>query len=127
MAGPTTNPASQEYYHITAAMIQRLVNLTKLTPGSERPKARLVRTMSKRHSDLLMSNMETILQLIGYQQPSEDTRGQNIGQRIGEMAIVNTIAWLGKHRRDLLDCILNQVPLGMNFKLFEDEGVTGST
>jgi hypothetical protein len=43
------------------------------------------------------------------------------------MAIVNTLAWLGKHRRNFLDFILDGFSPEVGFKLFEDDEDIGST
>jgi hypothetical protein len=119
MTGPTTNPISLDYYRITATLIYLLDNSAKLPP--KRSKARLVRTMSK-NSDFLLLIMEEFLELLGWKRPSQgDAVDHVIRKRIGEMAIVNTLAWLGKHRMNVLDALLDQVPQEMNFKLFEDE------
>ncbi|KAG1893501.1 uncharacterized protein F5891DRAFT_1176447 [Suillus fuscotomentosus] len=137
MAGPTTNPVSQNYYRLTASIIQCL---GRMTLGSlpepyssqprERPKARLLFKMSEEHSELLFLNMKMILRkaLPGYEpSPGGSTLGQTLGKWIDEMAIVGCLSWLGKHRRNFLDFILDGFPQGMNFKLFEDEEATGST
>jgi hypothetical protein len=119
MAGPTTNPISLDYYRITATLIHRLDTCMAMLPP-KRTKARLVRTMTKTNSDFLLSFMGEFLKLIGWMRPSEE---QAIGTKIGEMAIFNILAWLGKHRMNMLDILLNLVPREMNFKLFEDEVV----
>ncbi|KAG1840672.1 hypothetical protein C8R48DRAFT_781690 [Suillus tomentosus] len=137
MVGPTTNPVSQNYYRLTASIIQCL---GRMTLGSlpepyssqprERPKAQLLYKMSEEHSELLFSNMKMILRKVlpGYE-PSlgGSTLGQTLEKWIDEMAIVGCLSWLGKHRRNFLDYTLDGFPQGMNFKLFEDEEATGST
>ncbi|KAG2354851.1 hypothetical protein BDR07DRAFT_1494035 [Suillus spraguei] len=135
MAGPTTNPISQGYYELTASMIQCLGHtmLGSLpepysSQPRERPKARLLYKMPEEHSIMLFSNMKMIVQtsLRGYE-PSlgGDTVGHTLKKWIDEMAIVGCLAWLGKHRRNFLDFILDGFPQGMNFKLFEEEDATG--
>ncbi|KAG1870701.1 hypothetical protein DFJ58DRAFT_852487 [Suillus subalutaceus] len=131
MAGPTTNPISQSYYQLTASMIQCLGRITLrslpepyASQPRERPKARLVCKISEKHSDLLFSTMKVILQksLPGYEpEPGGDTLDQTVRKWIDEMAIVGCLAWLGKHRRNFLDCVLDGFPQGINVKLFEDE------
>ncbi|KAG1823140.1 hypothetical protein EV424DRAFT_1511077 [Suillus variegatus] len=136
MAGPTTNPVSLSYYLLTASII-RCLGCTMLgslpEPYSsqlrERPKARLLYKMPEEHSELLFSNMKMILWklLPGYEpSPGGSTLGQTLLKWIDEMAIVGCLAWLGKHRRNFLDYMLDGFPQGMNFKLFEDEEATGS-
>jgi hypothetical protein len=120
MSGPTTNSISLDYYRITATLIQRLNTLAKLPP--KKSKARLVRTMSKTHSDFLLSIMVTLLESIGWKRQSEGGAVGRAMQRTGEMVIVGVLAWMGKYRRDMLDFLLDQFPRGMNFKLFEDVG-----
>ncbi|KAG1780108.1 hypothetical protein EV702DRAFT_1186008 [Suillus placidus] len=137
MAGPTTIAVSQSYYQLTASIIQCL---SRTMLGSlpepyalqprERPKARLIYKIPEEHSELLFSNMKMILRksLPGYEpSPGGDTLGQTLQKWIEEMAIVGCLAWLGKHRRNHLDFILDGFLQGMNFKLFEDEEATGST
>lgn len=135
MTGPTTNPISKKYYMLTAAMINVFghIAMSRSLPAPyssqsrSRPKARLVRNISKTHSDLLMSNMKMILQTTGFT-PSpeeEDTKAKVIQKWIDEMAIVNALAWLGKYRRNFLDFILSGFPQEMGFKLFEDEEAIG--
>ncbi|KAG1745750.1 hypothetical protein EDB19DRAFT_2023632 [Suillus lakei] len=137
MSGPTTNPISQNYYRLTASIIQCLgrTMLGSLpepysSQPRERPKARLIYKMPEEHSELLLSNMKMILRrsLPGYE-PSlgGDTLGKTLEKWVDEMAIVGCLAWLGKHRRNFLDYVLDGFLQGMNFKLFEDEEVTGST
>ncbi|KAG2152730.1 hypothetical protein DEU56DRAFT_775677 [Suillus clintonianus] len=136
MAGPTTNPISQRYYQLTASMIQclgRMMLGSLPEPYSsqprERPKAQLAYKMSEEHSNLLFSNMKMMLRksLPGYKpSPGGDTRAETVKKWIDEMAIVGCLAWLGKHRRNFLDCVLDAFSQGMNFKLFEDEEATGS-
>jgi len=123
MLGPTTNPVSLDYYRLSAHLIQRLDDVMLVTPNSKRPKARLVHTMPKGQSDFLMVFITEMLRLMGYNHPSEDTRGEDeeCSKRIGEMVIVNILAWWGKHRRSSLDFSLKEFPPEMNFKLFEDE------
>ena len=129
MAGPTTNPISRAYYELAAAVIG---HLGRTTLGSlpaphssqprERPKARIVRTMSKLHSDLLMSDMEMIVRKAGYTPSSEeDTRMSTAKKWVYQMAVVNALAWLGKHRRNHLDFLLDGFLLPTDFKLFEEE------
>ncbi|KAG1841435.1 hypothetical protein DFJ58DRAFT_732445 [Suillus subalutaceus] len=137
MTGPTTNPISQSYYRLTASMIQCLgrTMLGSLpepysSQPRERPKARLHYKMPEEHSKLLFSNMKMILRksLPGYEpSPGGDTLTHTLRKWIDEMAIVGCLSWLGKHRRNYLDFILDGFPQGMNFKLFEDEEATGST
>ncbi|KAG1821551.1 uncharacterized protein BJ212DRAFT_1331964 [Suillus subaureus] len=139
MAGPTTNPISQSYYQLTASMIQCLGRITLrslpepyASQPRERPKARLVYKIPEKHSDLLFSIMKVILQksLPGYEPaPGGDTLDQTVRKWIDEMAIVGCLAWLGKHRRNFLDWVLDGFPQesDKNFKLFEDEEVIGST
>ncbi|KAG1887143.1 hypothetical protein F4604DRAFT_1951057 [Suillus subluteus] len=139
MAGPTTNPISRNYYQMTASMIQCLgrVTLRSLpepyaSQPRERPKARLVFKIPEEHSDLLFSTMKMILQksLPGYEpSPGGDTLDQTLRKWVEEMAIVGCLAWLGKHRRNFLDWVLDGFPQesDKNFKLFEDEETTEST
>ncbi|KAG2108953.1 uncharacterized protein F5147DRAFT_159954 [Suillus discolor] len=137
MFGPTTNPISESYYRFMATIIQcfgrgTLGSLPEpySSQPRERPKARLLYKMPEEHSKLLFSNMKMILReaLPGFE-PSlgGSTLGQTLRKWIDEMAIVGCLAWLGKHRRNFLDYILDGFPQGMNFKLFEDEEATGST
>lgn len=136
MAGPTTNPISQSYYQLTASAIQCLgrTMLGSLpepysSQPRERPKARLLYMIPEEHSELLFANMKMMLQksLPGYKpSPGGDTIGHTIGKWRDEMAIVGCLSWLGKHRRNFLDFILDGFSQGMNFKLFEDEEATGS-
>ncbi|KAG1791233.1 uncharacterized protein HD556DRAFT_1486714 [Suillus plorans] len=137
MFGPTTNPISESYYRFMATIIQcfgrgTLGSLPEpySSQPRERPKARLLYKMSEEHSELLFSNMKMILReaLPGFE-PSlgGSSLGQTLRKWIDEMAIVGCLAWLGKHRRNFLDYILDGFPQGMNFKLFEDEEATGST
>jgi hypothetical protein len=136
LAGPTTNLFSQSYFELTAAMTgyfgranMDLLPAPYSSQPCERPKARLVPNMSEAHSDLLLSNMKTILQITGYTpSPGEDTGTNTIKKWLDEMAIVNALAWLGRHRRNFLDFVLERiVPEMDDFKLFEDEEVSGST
>ncbi|KAG1809379.1 uncharacterized protein BJ212DRAFT_605672 [Suillus subaureus] len=137
MAGPTTNAVSRSYYQLTASIIQCLgrTMLRSLpepyaSQPRERPKARLICKIPEEHSDLLFSNVKMILQksLPGYEpSPGGDTLDQTLRKWIEEMAIVGYLAWSGKHRRNYLDFILDGFSQGMNFKLFEDEDVAGST
>jgi len=136
MSGPTTNPISGKYYWLTMRMIRVLgyeaMTGSLLAPYSsqqrERPKARLLRKMSKTHSDLLLTNMKMILQINGFTPSLEDdTKAKAIQKWIDEMAIVNTLAWLGKHRRNFLDFILDGFSPEVDFKLFEDDEDIGST
>ncbi|KAG2103056.1 uncharacterized protein F5147DRAFT_638901 [Suillus discolor] len=137
MAGPTTNPVSLSYYQLTASIIQCLgrTMLGSLpepysSQPRERPKARLLYKMPEEHSELLFSNMKMILRksLPGYElSPGGSTLGQTLKKWIDEMAIVGCLAWLGKHRRNFLDYVLDGFLQSMNFKLFEDEEATGST
>ncbi|KAG1874951.1 hypothetical protein F4604DRAFT_1680810 [Suillus subluteus] len=137
MTGPSTNPISQSYYQLTASIIQCLgrTMLGSLpepysSQPRERPKARLHYKMPEEHSKLLFSNMKMILRksLPGYEpSPGGDTLGHTLQKWIDEMAIVGCLSWLGKHRRNYLDFILDGFPQGMDFKLFEDEEATGST
>ncbi|KAG1791232.1 uncharacterized protein HD556DRAFT_1241063 [Suillus plorans] len=137
MSGPTTNFVSRSYYQLTASIIQCL-GRTMLGPLPEpyasqprkRPKARLVYKIPEEHSDLLFSNMKMILRhsLPGYvPSPGGNTPEQTLMRWIDEMAIVGCLVWLGKHRRNYLDFILDGFLQGTKFKLFEDEEVTGST
>ncbi|KAG1745749.1 hypothetical protein EDB19DRAFT_1692507 [Suillus lakei] len=137
MAGPTTNPVSQSYYQLTASIIQCLgrTMLGSLpepysSQPRERPKARLIYKMPEEHSELLFSNMKMILRrsLPGYE-PSlgGDTLGKSLKKWVDEMAIVGCLVWLGKHRRNFLDYLLDGFLQGVDFKLFEDEEATGST
>ena len=131
MTGPTTNPISKKYYMLTTAMINVSGYIAMLgslpapysSQSRSRPKARLVRNISKSHSDLLMSNMKMILQRTGFTPSSEeeDTKAKAIQKWIDEMAIVNVLAWLGKYRRNYLNFILDGFMSEMGFKLFEDE------
>ncbi|KAG2127916.1 uncharacterized protein EDB93DRAFT_1235100 [Suillus bovinus] len=134
MTGPTTNLISQRYYRLTAFLIE---GLGRTMLGSlpepyssqprERPKARLFYKMSEEHSKLLFSNMKVMLRDVGYEpSPGGSTLGQTLSKWVDEMAIVGCLAWLGKHRRNFLDFLLDQFPQGMNLKLFEDEEATGS-
>jgi hypothetical protein len=121
MIGPTTNPISLDYYRTTATLIYLLDNSSKLPP--KKTKAQLVRTMPK-NADFLLSIMEEFLELLGWKRLSHrDAVDRVICKRIGEMAIVNTLAWLGKHRMNMLEVLLDQVPQEMSFKLFEDEDI----
>ncbi|OJA09736.1 hypothetical protein AZE42_06856 [Rhizopogon vesiculosus] len=130
MSGPTTNHISQTYYWLSAVMIKGFGSTmvdSLPAPYSSRPckkpKARLVRNMSKTHSDLLLSSMKIYLQKTGFT-PSLDT----ITKCVEEAAIVNTLAWLGMHRRNFLDLLLDSFPeMPVGFKLFEDEEAIGST
>ncbi|KAG1890367.1 hypothetical protein F4604DRAFT_1914914 [Suillus subluteus] len=135
MAGPTTKPISQRYYKLMAFIIQSLNDLAMLgfppkpysSRSRKRPKAQLVRNMPKAHSDLLIKNMKKFLrvELSGYRDESgEDTLDETTEEWVDEMAIVGCLAWLGKHRRNFLDFILDGFPQGINFKLFEDEEAT---
>ncbi|KAG2059292.1 hypothetical protein BDR06DRAFT_1017754 [Suillus hirtellus] len=137
MSGPTTNFVSRSYYQLTASIIQCL-GRTMLGPLPEpyasqlreRPKARLVYKIPEEHSDLLFSNMKTLLRhsLPGYvPSPGGNTPEQTLMRWIDEMAIVGCLVWLGKYRRNYLDFILDGFLQGTNFKLFEDEEATGST
>ncbi|KAG2064531.1 hypothetical protein BDR04DRAFT_1235061 [Suillus decipiens] len=135
IAGPTTNPISHNYYQLTASLIQCLgrTMLGSLpepysSQPRERPKARLFWKMPEEHSKMLFLNMKTILKsLPGYEpSPEGDTLGHTLGKLVDEMAIVGCLAWLGKHRRNYLDFILDGFPQSMNFKLFEEEEATGS-
>ncbi|KAG2108949.1 uncharacterized protein F5147DRAFT_836816 [Suillus discolor] len=137
MSGPTTNTVSRSYYQLTASIIQRL-GRTMLgylpepyaSQPRERPKARLIYKIPEKHSDLLFSNMKMILRysLPGYvPSPGGNTPEQTLMRWIDEMAIVGSLVWLGKHRRNYLDFTLHVFLQGMNFKLFEDEEATGST
>jgi hypothetical protein len=58
-----------------------------------------------------------------YDSPSleEDVAEEAIDKLIGDMAIINALSWLGTHRRNFLDFILDGFPPERNFKLFEDE------
>ena len=137
MSGPTTNFISLKYYEYTAVMMKGFGSAMQGSlpePYSsrpcKRPKARLVRKMSKMHSDLLMSNMIMILQPTGFTpSPGGDTVAQIVGKWIDEMAIVAALAWLGRHRRNFLDFLLDRAPREMpvDFKLFEDEEDTACT
>ncbi|KAG1870703.1 hypothetical protein DFJ58DRAFT_742218 [Suillus subalutaceus] len=139
IAGPTTNPISQSYYQLTASMIQCLGRITLrslpepyASQPRERPEARLVYKIPEEHSDLLFSIMRMILQksLLGYEPPpGGDTLDQTLRKWVDEMAIVGCLAWLGKHRRNFLDWVLDGFPqeLDKNFKLFEDEETTENT
>ncbi|KAG2039019.1 hypothetical protein BDR03DRAFT_917992 [Suillus americanus] len=139
MAGPTTNPISQSYYQLTASMIQCLGRITLRTlpepyasQPRERPRARLAFKIPEEHSDLLFSTMKIILQklLPGYEpSPGGGTLDQTLRKWVEEMAIVGCLAWLGKHRRNFLDWVLDgfSQESDKKFKLFEDEEATGST
>ncbi|OAX36396.1 hypothetical protein K503DRAFT_721474 [Rhizopogon vinicolor AM-OR11-026] len=130
MGGPTTNHISQTYYWLSAVMIKgfgsTMVDSLPAPYSSrpcKRPKARLVRNMSKTHSDLLLLSMKIFLQKTGFR-PSLDT----ITKCVEEAAIVNALAWLGMHRRNFLDFLLDSIPeMPVGFKLFEDEEAIGST
>jgi hypothetical protein len=136
MAGPTTNPISMRYYELTtvltavfgrAAVAASLPAPYSLQPR-ERPKARLVREMSKTHSDILMSRMKMILLTMGCPLSwEEDTKANTIRKWTDDMVIVGVLAWLGKHRRNFLDFFLDGFPPEMKVKLFEDEEACGST
>jgi hypothetical protein len=125
MAGPTTNPISLMYYQLTAAMIEHFgrtmlgfLDAPYSSQPREKPNARLVRTMS---------NMKKIVQTTGYTpSPGGDTPEKTIQKWTDEMAIVNVLAWLGKHRRNFLDMILDGFPPEAKFKLFEDDEATNS-
>jgi hypothetical protein len=136
MTGPTTNPVSESYYELTASIIQclgRMMLGSLPEPYSsqprERPKARLLYMMPEEHSKLLFSKMKMILRsLPGYEPPPEgDTIGHALRKWVDEMAIVGCLTWLGKHRRNFLDYILDGFSQDMKLKLFEDEEATGST
>lgn len=137
MSGPTTNPVSQAYYKFMASIIQFLGRTTLgylpepyASQPRERPDARLIYKIPEEHSDFLFSKMKVILRqtLPGYTpSPGGDTLNETLGKWIDEMAIVGCLVWLGKHRRNFLDYILDGFPQDMNFKLFEDEEATGST
>jgi len=136
MSGPTTNPISGKYYWLTMRMIHVLgydaMTFSLPAPYSsqprERPKARLLRKMSKTHSDMLLMNVKMILQRNGFTPSLEDdTKAKAIQKWIDEMAIVNTLAWLGKHRRNFLDFILDGFSPEVGFKLFEEDEDIGST
>jgi hypothetical protein len=137
MSGPTTNSISQTYYKFMASMIQILGRITVgylpepyTSQPRERPNARLIYKIPEEHSDFLFSKMKMILRktLPGYEpSPGGDTLDETLRKWIDEMAIVGCLTWLGKHRRNFLDYILDGFPQDMNFKLFEDEEATGST
>jgi hypothetical protein len=138
MSGPTTNLISRSYYQLTASMIQCLARTTLRTlpepyasQPRERPKARLVFKIPEEHSDFLLSIMKMILQksLPGYEpSPGGDSLDQTMRKWVEEMAIVGCFAWLGKHRRNFLDWVLDGIPQvsDKDFKLFEDEEATES-
>jgi hypothetical protein len=137
MTGPTTNPVSQSYYMFMATIIQILGRTTLgylpepyASQPRERPDARLIYKIPEEHSDFLFSKMEVILRqtLPGYTpSPGGDTLNETLGKWIDKMVIVGCLVWLGKHRRNFLDYMLDGFPQNMNFKLFEDEEATGST
>jgi len=74
--------------------------------------------------------MIMILQQTGFTpSPGGDTVAQIVGKWIDEMAIVAALAWLGRHRRNFLDFLLDRAPREMpvDFRLFEDEEDTACT
>ncbi|KAG2103168.1 hypothetical protein BD769DRAFT_1506418 [Suillus cothurnatus] len=127
------------YYQLTASMIQCLARTMLRTlpepyasQPCERPKARLVFKIPEEHSDFLLSIIKMILQklLPGYEpSPGGDSLDQTMRKWVEEMAIIGCFAWLGKHRRNFLDWVLDRIPQvsDKDFKLFEDEEATEST
>ncbi|KAG1750122.1 hypothetical protein EDB19DRAFT_1678349 [Suillus lakei] len=129
MAGPTTNPFSEAYYRLTATIIQRLDAVILTTPPEpyssqprERPKARLVRKMPEAHSNLLMLKMKMLLTTLGYEL---SPGGETVSKCIHDMVIVGTLAWFGKHRRNWLDFMLDDLLPDVHLELFEDEKAPG--
>ncbi|KAG1840676.1 hypothetical protein C8R48DRAFT_781694 [Suillus tomentosus] len=134
MAGPTTSAISQRYYGLTAFMIEYFDDLVALGFPPEpyflqpckRRKAQLVHIMPRAHSDLLMKRMKWFLRegLEEYEyeyESGEDTLDEATKECVDEMAIVGCLAWLGKHRRNIVDFILDGFPSSMNLELFEGE------
>ncbi|KAG1789081.1 uncharacterized protein HD556DRAFT_1447363 [Suillus plorans] len=132
MAGPTTSPISQRYYGLTAFIIEYFDHLAVLgfppepyfSQSCKRSNAQLVHIMPRAHSDLLMKWMKKFLraELEEYEyELGEDTLDETTKEWVDEMAIVGCLAWLGKHRRNMVDFILDGFPLGMNLELFEGE------
>ncbi|KAG1780106.1 hypothetical protein EV702DRAFT_1194877 [Suillus placidus] len=112
MAGPTTMPISQRYYELMAFIIQSLDDLGMLGFPTEpyssqlrkRPKAQLVHNMPKAHSDLLMKKMKKFIRAeLPEYESGEDTLDETTKEWVDEMAIVGCLAWLGKHRRNVVD------------------------
>lgn len=135
IAGPTTSPISQRYYELMAFLTRFFDDPTKLgfprEPYSSKPrmrrKAQLIHIMPKAHSDLLMKEMKMLLQAeLSKPESGKNTLDKTTKEWVDEMAIVGCLAWLGKHRRHVVDFILDAFPSSMNLKLFEDE-VTRST
>ncbi|KAG2346534.1 hypothetical protein BDR05DRAFT_1057632 [Suillus weaverae] len=130
MAGPTTKPISQRHYKLMASIIQSLDDLAmqKFPPEPyssqlrKRHNAQLVHNMPKAHSNLLMEKMKKFIRAeLPEYESGEDTLDVTTEEWVDEMAIVGCLAWLGKHRRNVVDFILGAFLSGMNFKLFKDE------
>lgn len=51
----------------------------------------------------------------------ENTLDETTKEWVDEMAIVGCFAWLGRHRRHVVDFILDALPSSMNLKLFKDK------
>ncbi|KAG2108946.1 uncharacterized protein F5147DRAFT_836813 [Suillus discolor] len=134
MAGPTTSPISQRYYGLTAFIIEYFDFLAMLgvlpepyfSQPCKRRKAQLVHIMPRAHSDLPMKRMKEFLreELEEYEseyESGEDTLDETTKEWVDEMAIVGCLAWLGKHRRNIVNFILDGFPSAMNLELFEGE------
>jgi hypothetical protein len=137
IVGPTTNLISQSYHELAGAMVDSLSRalLNSLpepysSQPRERPNIQLVHSMSHTHSDFLMLNMKIILTTIGFTPSSgENTPVETMKKCFDEMGIINVLGWLGRHRRNFLNLLMDRAPLGMpaDFKLFDNEEVVGDT
>jgi hypothetical protein len=128
LAGPTTSPISQRYYQSMAFITQIFDDPTILgfppepysSKPRKRPKAQLIHIMPKAHSDLLMKEMKMLLQAeLSEYESGDDTLDETTKEWVDEMAIVGCLAWLGKHRRHVVDFILDAFPSSMNLKVVQ--------
>jgi hypothetical protein len=66
--------------------------------------------------------MKMIISVTGYTpSPGDDNPNWTLKKWLDEMAIVNALAWLGRHRRNLMGLILDGFPAEMGLKLYENE------